>query len=220
MFSHILGSHPDICGYSELHTPYASKAQLVQTDKRLAEEQGYAQAKYLFDKLLHNAPVSYQLLTEKCVVPMVVVRKPERTIKSILTMGKKYTQGENKANFTNPEFVVNYYCNRLKWLVDFCTEAPCKPLFFEAENLIEQTETVLQLVTHYLKLNSPLSPEYQTFAKTGKTGHGDPSDYVKSGRLIARRDSYELQFVEPSLLAKAEGSFNDSYPLLKASCQV
>ena len=83
---HILGSHPQINGYYEMHLSYEDAAAL---DRQLEVfQQGdvlKADSRYLFDKLLHN---DYVLRPERLgladIKVLVALAEPAHTIKSIV----------------------------------------------------------------------------------------------------------------------------------------
>ncbi len=50
VLSHILGSHPRICGHSELHCQTLTHHGILAAERVLVLRDNYANAKFLFDK--------------------------------------------------------------------------------------------------------------------------------------------------------------------------
>ncbi|MGW8309725.1 MAG: hypothetical protein ACWGNB_01560 [Thiogranum sp.] len=85
---HILGSHPRINGYYEMHISYERPQALAAQMARFLEHDVLKSgSRYLFDKLLHNA---YRLQLDHLAVDRVKVllalREPEQSIKSIVNL--------------------------------------------------------------------------------------------------------------------------------------
>src|SRR5574340_1155650 len=83
---HILGSHPQINGYYEMHLSYEDATALRrQMEVYLQGDALKANSRYLFDKLLHN---DYVLRPEQLgladVRILVSLAGPEHTIRSIV----------------------------------------------------------------------------------------------------------------------------------------
>jgi len=88
---HILGSHPEINGYFEMHISYDEASDL---DRQLHEflqiETPKKNSRYLFDKLLHN---DYRLNTglfdPAGLRLLVALLEPDKTIRSIADLFRK-----------------------------------------------------------------------------------------------------------------------------------
>ena len=64
---------------------------------------------------------------------------------------------------------------------------PPKAFFFlECEDLFEQPRPILDQLQQFLCLDHPLSESYAVNRWVGCSGIGDPSEHIKSGRLLAR----------------------------------
>jgi len=63
--------------------------------------------------------------------------------------------------------------------------------YLDAECLVDDTDNALAALTRWLELDSPLSPEYQVFEKTGEPQAGDSSEALKSGGVSRSRNSYD-----------------------------
>ena len=88
LVGHLLGSHPEIDGYYEMHQSYASAEDLARQAQRYAEQHSLKPgSRYLFDKLLHN---DYTLALEQLdpdrTIVLMALRPPEPTLKSIVSL--------------------------------------------------------------------------------------------------------------------------------------
>jgi hypothetical protein len=186
---HILGSHPRINGYFEMHISYADPSAL---DKQLAVFQHYETLKensrYLFDKLLHN---DYRLDPERLgladIKILVSLLQPEQTIKSIVDLFKKK---EVEDLYASPVAATHYYIERVKTLADFCRSVRQPYYYYDAELFQAAPEILLSRLTDWLELDSPLSERYQLFSQTGKAGKGDSSEFIRSGKIEKTRFDY------------------------------
>ena len=186
---HILGSHPRINGYFEMHISYDDASAL---DKQLDVFQQYEMLKenghYLFDKLLHN---DYRLNPERLDLThtkiLVSLLEPEHTIKSIVDLfGKKAVEDL----YASPVEATNYYVERVKTLADFCRSVNQPYYYYDAELFQAASETLLSRLTDWLELDPPLSERYQMFSQTGKAGVGDSSEFILSGKIEKTRIDY------------------------------
>ena len=112
---HILGSHPRINGYFEMHISHDDASAL---DKQLEVLQQHETLKknshYLFDKLLHNDyrfnPGRLDLTDIKILVSLM---EPEQTIKSIVDLFEKKIPEDL---YASPVEAANYYIERVEML--------------------------------------------------------------------------------------------------------
>ena len=112
---HILGSHPQINGYFEMHLGYEDASAL---DRQLAayqrDEALKPGSRYLFDKLLHN---DYALKPERLgradIKVLVALAEPEHTIKSIVHL---FRQKPDPDLYASPVQAAKYYVERVRAL--------------------------------------------------------------------------------------------------------
>jgi hypothetical protein len=205
---HILGSHPQINGYYEMHISYEEASAL---DRQLEVfRQGdvlKANSRYLFDKLLHN---DYVLKPERLgpadLRILVSLAEPERTIRSIVHL---FRQKPDPDLYASPVEAANYYVARVKALADFCRTADGGYCYFDAELLQTAPERLLPRLTDWLKLDSPLSERYQTFSQTGKTGRGDSSERIHRGRIDRTRVDYSHVVIPEEVLRVAREAYRE-----------
>jgi hypothetical protein len=201
---HILGSHPQINGYYEMHIRYEDASAL---DKQLevfrASDVFRGNSRYLFDKLLHN---DYVLNPERLgmadIKILVALAEPEHTIKSIVHL---FAQKEVEDLYASPVEAANYYIARVKALADFSRTAPQRYFYFDAELWQRAPEQLLPRLAGWLELDSPLSERYDSFSHTGKAGKGDSSRRIHSGSIDKTRVDYShIAIPEDSLRAAQE----------------
>jgi len=205
---HILGSHPQINGYYEMHISYDDASAL---DRQLEVfRQGDVlkpNSRYLFDKLLHN---DYGLKPERLgpaeLKILVALAEPERTIRSIVHL---FRQKPDPDLYASPVEAVNYYVARVKALSDFCRTAERGYCYFDAELLQAAPERLLPRLSDWLALDSPLSERYQTFSQTGKAGRGDSSARIHGGRIDRTRVDYSHIAIPEEALSAARAAYRE-----------
>jgi hypothetical protein len=204
---HILGSHPQINGYYEMHLSYEYPAAL---DRQLAlYQQSDAlkpNSRYLFDKLLHN---EYLLAPERLAMVeckiLLSLAQPERTIQSIVHL---YTQKEGEDLYASPLEAAKYYIERVKTLADFSRANPGY-FYFDAELWQRAPEQLLPRLTEWLELDSPLREEYQTFSHTGRAGKGDSSERIHRGSIDKSQSDYSHIVIPAEALREAQAVYRE-----------
>ncbi|MFN3544868.1 MAG: hypothetical protein ACK4UX_08465 [Thiobacillus sp.] len=205
---HILGSHPRINGYYEMHLGYEEPAAL---DRQL---ELYRQgdtikpgSRYLFDKLLHN---DYVLKPERLgladIKILVALAEPAHTIRSIVHL---FAQKPDPDLYASPVQAAQYYVERVRALAAFCRTTDWPYFYFDAERLQRAPETLLPRLTAWLALDSPLTEQYQVFSHTGKARRGDTSARMGSGRIDPARSDYSHIAVPDDVLAAAREAYRE-----------
>lgn len=185
---HIIGSHPKIDGYYEMHIGYYSWKSFVR--QRLIyskEHQLKSGGNYMFDKVLHNEHfVSPELLNTRGTKTLLSIRRPETTIPSIL---KLYAKVNPKHEFASLDGAINYYLRRLERLT-ICSQNLKDYCYFDAEELRQNTEQCLTHISNYLELKLPLEQEFKTQKLTGAARVGDSSGNLNAGRVKKATSDY------------------------------
>lgn len=207
LISHILGSHPQINGYYEMHLSYHSQSDLINQEQLLCqnEEQNNTQRQYLFDKILHN---NYALQLDKLSLKadpekikiLISIRPPEQSIKSIINL---FRTKDTQHRYANPEDATDYYIKRLKILAEFCQQYKKKYYYYDADIIRTSPKKSLAQITSWLSLSSPLKEKYKIFTLTGKPRVGDSSDNMKAGRIVKQQTNYEAIEIPSHLLDNA-----------------
>ncbi len=200
LLCHILGSHPQICGYSEAMIPYETAVDLIRLNSEVFRAGNYrGDCDYVVDKLLYdNFDVSEAVLRNPRVTPLLMVRQPESAIASLVRMRiREYEQGLSDwaAHGIDParnaELAAVYYISRLGTLQAFAARLEAmgkRGLFLAAESLLTDTAATFRWLEQELELREPLREEYRLFANTGAVGSGDTSPAIRSGRIVRDRD--------------------------------
>lgn len=201
LLGHIFGSHPDMSGYYEHHIGYYSWKSLIRQKIKFSYENPYEPVtKFYFDKILHNErPVSEKVWDMNNVSLLFMLRKPERTIKSII---KLYQRIEPNHKLVSTKFAAEYYINRL---CEISTIAKSysekkKVFYLDSEVIVENTEKSLEEISNWFSLNPKLCSEYKLFELSGKVRHGDSSENIKNGYVNKNKTSYEDIEIEKELL--------------------
>lgn len=181
VLSHVLGTHPAICGYSELHHKYTSHMDLLKTRADLYRDLNPTPDNvYFLDKVLHNnLVISNKILQSKNSHLIYLLREPVSTIKSILNMG----QLTGIDWYKDPYQAAQYYKARLANIMHMAEISTNGFFFIDADQLISETDKILSRLTDWLSLSPPLSKHYESFSNTGKPGYGDPSSNISSGTI-------------------------------------
>ena len=205
---HILGSHPQINGYYEMHLGYEDASAL---DRQLElYRQGDAikpGSRYLFDKLLHNDYVLKPAqLGAGDIRILVSLAEPRHTIRSIVQL---FRQKPDPDLYASPAEAAKYYVERVRALAGFCRMTDWPYFYFDAELLVRVPERLLPRLTQWLELDSPLSERYQVFSHTGKARRGDTSERVRSGRIDRVRSDYSAVVIPEAVLGAAEEAYRE-----------
>ncbi len=112
LVGHLLGSHPEIDGYYEMHQSYRSAADLESQAQRYAEhDPPKAGSRYLFDKLLHNDyTLALEALDPAPTVVLMSLRPPAPTLKSIVSL---FARKPGDDPYADPAGAAAYYVARL-----------------------------------------------------------------------------------------------------------
>lgn len=203
LLSHLLGSNPGICGYSELHQNYIGRASLFALRAALGQEQKCSlENKYLLDKLLFSRQVSDAIFELSKPKVILLLREPRDSIRSLLKMGRSTSIDWHR----DPEAVSSYYNASMVWLQGYAERLRGNYFFIESDSLIERTQCVLMQLTKWLGLEEALTENYNIFKNTGKAWHGDPSPNIRTGYVKKTSKHSDIELPE-ALLEQAELSY-------------
>lgn len=199
LFGHLLGSHPLVEGYYEMHIGYYSwKSLWRQKVRHFADHPAKAGARYMFDKVLHDGhEVALDLLRRRDSHTVMMLREPLQSVKSLVVLYRKDSPQLPEAT---PEGSARYYIDRLNTLERLARALPQQYFYLDAECLVSDTEPTLRALGDWLGLDTPIPTEYQTFAQTGKGKSGDTSSRLKSGKVSRSVNQYD-DIVVPQALA-------------------
>jgi hypothetical protein len=210
LLCHILGSHPEISGYSEAQQSYFGRRDLDKLTKTVRELTGEtALRRYLLDKLLHSSrEIASNVLTRHDVRCIFLLRNASDTVASVLNMAHAM---RHTGDFSDPALVVAYYAERLAQMEQYGPQVAGRALFIESERLLDDTANLLARLAQWLELAAPLAPEYRTFRYTGRPGHGDTSFHIKAGKVVAsdvdRHRDYAPFTIADDVLERANAAY-------------
>jgi hypothetical protein len=218
LLSHLLGSHPEITGYAEMHQSYRNSLDVLRLRVKVLMANDYElKGRYVLDKVLHNERViSDAILNSPATAVIFLVREPQGSLRSIFKMGKKVP---DMAWVSQPEALLEYYCQRLAELEVLSRRRRTPAYFLNGDLLLTHSKETLQSVSTYLGLHTPLSESYQIFRHTGESGYGDFSETVRSGHIIREEKKDDVHF-EPQILAEAWDAYERCVNTLNKYCEV
>ncbi len=208
LVGHLLGSHPEIDGYYEMHLRYASPADLEVQRQRYGEHDRLKPgSRYLFDKLLHN---DYTLAPERLdAAPLVVLtslRPPAPTLRSIVSLFARKSGGDP---YADPAGAAAYYIERLRMLATFAEQHAGGFHYFDAPLVLDDSARLLDTLGAWLQLATPLTQRYGTFARTGIPGAGDSSPAITSGRIVHEATGHADITLDSTVLRQAQAAYAD-----------
>jgi len=192
LFGHILGSHPEIEGYYEMHIGYYSWKSLIrQKLLYFKQHKPKRHAKFMFDKILHNEhETSIDILKNEKVITVLSLREPLQTVLSIV---KLYQKNNPEHEFATIEGATKYYLLRLDWLEKLALMIPGQYLYVDAESIKSNPEDILPFLTKKLKLSSNLLPSYSKQKNTASGNTGDHSENITLGSINKTKSNYPIQ---------------------------
>jgi hypothetical protein len=219
VLSHILGSHPQIDGYCETHIKYRTRFDLWRLEQRVRKLTGEPLAgDYVLDKVLHEYPLARGILDSPRARGIIVVRRPTASVRSIIEMGLTHSPIPWYRDF---ERVARYYEARLAGLLRLAEALRGRVVFLEAERLLSNTREVLDQLSIFLELQSPLQPEYRQFTHTGALGFGDPSAVISTGRIVfTHRETRTTVSLPRSLATRLQYAYDFWCAAIRNSCPV
>ncbi len=212
LLSHILGSNPNIIGYSELHLSYLTWKDLLRLRvNAYLNIREHLHDKYILDKILHNShSISRNMFEAQNTKFIFLLREPEATIKSIINMSCIYGIDYYK----DPGNALDYYHSRLSMMKYYASMNRTNGLFIESDDLINNTDAVLDDLSNWLGLKTALNAKYSIFKNTGKFGYGDPLGNIKSGKILKTNGHKEIH-VPSTLLKKGKDAYESCKKNLK-----
>jgi hypothetical protein len=215
LLCHILGSHPEIAGYAEMHLTYRNVLDLLRLRARVFRSLGCVlPGRFVLDKVLHDEyVVAPSILRRQDVHAIVVVRRPAESIQSVLAMGERIP---SVAWYSDVDAAVDYYVKRLRSLTTVRQYAShC--LFVRAEDVVDETSRALTEITQFLGLDQALTEEYDLFPHTGDQGWGDDSAAIRTGRVVRPERRSDRDAPLQTALAPAIRSYEECCAALARS---
>ncbi len=226
VFSHILGSHPEISGYAETWISYRTVVDLYKLRFTVCNQGNFKPgARYFLDKILHNRlSISPATLQRNDIQYLFMIREPVATLKSMLALRRKYEmEGRPIKICPIPATVsdaVSHYAERLTMLADIGTQLRQlgkRALVIQAEDLIADPKPVLSCLQKFLSLHSPLDEHYSVFDRTGTWHWGDPSEFIRKGKIERKRSEHAEVSFPDSLVEQANCAYSRCLSALQQS---
>lgn len=225
LVSHILGSHPEISGYAENRVSYRTPLDLLKLRCVIYHLGNYkAGCRYFLDKVLHNEfALADRILKRRNVHIVFLIREPAATLKSMVAMHHKTLQeGRTPSRFVpgTIEDALRHYSNRLTMLSrigERLRKSGKHALVIRADSIIEDCGSVLKTLGAFLKLSRPLEERYSVFSQTGTRLYGDPSKFIRKGRIERDRPGHEEIAVPDHVLKQGHCAYAGCLSALRDS---
>ncbi|AFZ47103.1 hypothetical protein Cyast_1136 [Cyanobacterium stanieri PCC 7202] len=213
LLTHLIINNPEVIGYGETHLCYKSTEDLKKLLYNVYEKVRSYQMNeiYVLDKILHNQRLqNNDFLSSQSIKTIFLLREPKATINSLLILKPHWTSKEAS----------NYYCGRLLTLVNYAQSINDRNrcLFITYEQIIDQSQSVLDKLQNYLNTKEEFSEQYQVTRITGLKGIGDSSSNIKSGKIIKKSPSKQME-IDHDSLNRAIASFSQTSETLSQYCQ-
>lgn len=203
LLSTILTANPDINGYGEAKVKYTDarefltlrgKIAIVQLLNRRVPQRRF---RYVYDKILHQRlmPGPEPLRTPNTRV-ILLTRPPEPTLRSI--MGAFGWEADRSARYLLREY---------EHLTSLAQNMPAgvEVVSIHHEDLIAQPEALLEALTCWLGLDTPLTPEFDPKARVKLIGSNDRSERIDAGQVIQTARKHEVDISGAPLQELEEG---------------
>lgn len=207
--TNILGSHPDISGYGEAHVPYHSAtAPGVLAIHQLRRKAWSPKARFLADKILHNAlddAVPDSFYNARAVF---LLRRPEATIPSITRLFKHI----GSVQFTNETDAAQYYLARILRLRQLWDRFPAdQRIGLLSEDIWRDPDQAIGDVQSMLRLSPPLTNTYRSHKASTGHGSGDPLQSAAHSQIQAREVPTDLPDpqIDAGLLMACRAAYAD-----------
>lgn len=207
LLSHLLGSHPDFAGAGETHIAYQTPDDLPKLVTKTCEllHKPFLRAHYIVDQINHPYVSNEVLASDRVYKCIILVREPEATLKSLMTLLK-----------CNETEALDAYLERLETLTQYAQLLKKRAIFMDYDDLVDRSTETLAALTDFLDLDAPLTPAYQTHRMTARVGgFGDPSRNIQVGQII-RTSSPDIPISKNTLLT-ATGAFDKCRRQLEAT---
>jgi hypothetical protein len=219
LLAHLLGGCSEIDGYGETQLKYKASTDLWRLRLEIRRSTGVPNnGRWLLDKILHNyvcAPD--RLLAPERTRALIFLRRPEPSIRSIMTLARIKSPG---ADLNNPQLACDYYVSRLHRLRTDGQRLGERAFYFDAEAVIRRPDELLAALTIWLELDKPLQREYVVSRRTGENGFGDPLNNIRSGQILDASHSTidnDLVLTGP-LFKEAEAAYQRCRDILLREC--
>lgn len=213
LLSHLLGNHPQVEGYYEMHIGYYSWKSLFRQKMLYADSHRLKPtSRYVFDKVLHNEHnLSAEFLADIHAKVIIMVREPLKTIRSIVSLYQRVEPGHEWCEVGN---AAAYYQKRLKYILELQKKMTNQYLYVDSDLLRSEPELQLERIRQYVGLTTPINTEYKLQEKTGETFYGDSSENIKKGTIVKSATDYSHIDVDQNILADLKHEYEKTKKIL------
>jgi len=210
VLTHVLHGHSDIAGFGEHHVSYKSISDLEQLEARTAyyAREPRLHADYALDKIVWNQhTISPEILAAPTSRFIFLVRTPGETFESYQRMFPNLSTDADR---------YRSYRRRLDGMVEQANtiDDPQRAFTLTYDELTQNTSDVLERLTGFLELDSPLLSDYELTSKTGSQSWGDPSANIKAGKVLKLEQ--KGGGIDPEVREPAENLFRSTVRSLTA----
>jgi hypothetical protein len=174
LLTHLLTNHQSANGYAETGLTYSTPEDFKKLAPTICRylHRVYLPEPILVDQVNHNRQLSDEAVLglDRAVI---ISRNESDAIKSLM---KTFKLSEEQAR--------EYYTGRVARLKECAKLLGTRAISITYENLVQQPEKTLAILTEFLQFNPPLSAEYKTKRTTGRVS--DNSPLLRSGRIQPR----------------------------------
>lgn len=214
LLCHILGSNPDISGYAESNLSYKKFDDIIylhESIKAMTDKDSLST--YILDKLLHNYwQLPDEMLKSNRFRFIFLLREPKDTLQSIIYMTNGFSAVVDDKG--KVEVAVNYYLSRLSEMMNMARRCHASVMFIKSEEILRKTDAVLNHLTRWLVLSKPLTGDYDLFSHTGRENYGDPSRYIRTGKVCAESIEKKEICIPEKLLERCQLQYQECYAVL------
>lgn len=198
LLAHILASHPNFAGAGETHISYKTAADLPTLVSRTSAflHRPILRKTYVVDQINHEYVSDDVLRSEQVCKCIILIRQPEATLKSMMNLFK-----------CDERNALDRYTERLTSLTQYGSLLERRAMLVEYDGLVDRTDETLAALTRFFDLKSPLTSSYATHRMTARIpGVGDPSNNIKSGRVV-RIPVHDAVTISDATLRSGEAAF-------------
>ncbi|MEM9977073.1 MAG: sulfotransferase family protein [Cyanobacteria bacterium P01_D01_bin.2] len=222
LLTHLLTTNPEVIGYGEIHTDYASAQDFKKLLKmvywqgqdfyRLSDLRNLRMNhRYVLNKVLHNKKfLNHDFLQSEQIYAIFLLREPERSLASIADLKPHWNQQDS----------IEYYCERMAMLVEYAQliNNPQRTLVLTYEQMLDHTPQMLATLQQFLQTQTPFEEKYKILKTTGMRGVGDSKGSIKAGEIV-RSQRQLTQTFSPQFLEQARQVYQHCHHQLVNLCQ-
>lgn len=215
---HILASHPEITGFGEMHQGYKSEEDLMRLAcfVKYTKRELFINERYVMDKLVQKWDVVAETFLRDPRIYFIFLTRHGR--EALPSMVKMYRKG--RAASYDESWYAEYMAERCNMLVNDAERIPDfnRKFYLSNTELVHRTGAALQALGDFLNLQTPLNEDYSLMNTTGTAGVGDPSPYIRTGKIVRNRKSEPIGLPE-EMIQVSQAATDECEQRLRELCQ-